>query len=75
MSRPEPVLTAASLSAVVSAVLLAFGIKLTDDLNDAIDTLLVVVAALVPLVTGWLARNRVTPLDDPRDANGTPLTP
>ena len=57
----EPVLTAASISAVVSAVLallVAFGLDLSETQTAAI---LGVVGAVVPLVTAVVARAKVTP--------------
>lgn len=58
----EPVITAASIASIVSAVvalLVAFGLHLT---KDQIAALMGLVGVVAPLVTAWVARGRVTPV-------------
>lgn len=58
----EPVITAASIASIASAVvalLVAFGLHLS---KDQIAALLGFVGVVAPLVTGWFARGRVTPV-------------
>lgn len=60
--KSEPVITVASLTAFVAAVLAvlaAFGLPLTDDQQKAI---LGLVAVVAPVVVGVLARRFVTPV-------------
>ncbi len=87
--RPEPVLDAAAtiralglvLGAVV-AVLGIFGVAVTEQLVAQITTAITLVigaavavwAIVVPLRRGMRVRQQVTPLADPRAADGTPLT-
>lgn len=62
----EPVLTAAGIAAITSALialLLSFGVGLTPDQTAAIMGLVGVVA---PVVAGYFARKRVTPTLEPR---------
>lgn len=71
----EPVLTAASIVAAataVLAVLAAFGLPLTAEQQAAVLGLIGVAA---PYVVALLARRKVTPLADPRDASGKALLP
>jgi 4-amino-4-deoxy-L-arabinose transferase-like glycosyltransferase len=73
--RPEPTLTAGALTAVVAAVLAVlavFGYQFPEGVRDAIGPAVAIVA---PLIAGWVARRRVTPVDDPQDVDGTPLVP
>lgn len=63
--KREPVLTSASITALVSAVialLVAFGLKLNGDQQTAI---LGVVAIAAPLVVALVSRPRVTPVATP----------
>jgi len=70
-ARPEPILR--GLVPLVVAVAAMFGLQFSDaDVNVAIDLLLGAVASLSALAP-WFARNVVTPLADPRDADGVPL--
>lgn len=62
----EPALTVGTVTAAVTAVLallVAFGLDLTDDQRNAI---LGVVAVLAPLVATVVTRGKVTPVNDPR---------
>lgn len=73
--KREPLLTAAGITAVVSALLgalVAFGLDLTDEQTSAV---LAVVAVLAPLAVGLAARGKVTPSVDPRTDDGVPLRP
>jgi len=76
-SRPQPVLLSqlATLGTAVLGLLVAFGMRLTDDQRNAV---LGVLGALVPLVAlgaaAW-ARTKVTPVSDPRDDLGQRLVP
>ena len=59
--KKEPAITIGTISAAVAAVLallVAFGIPVTDDQQTAI---LGVVAALGPIVTGLIVRRKVSP--------------
>lgn len=58
----EPVITVATITAAVSAIialLVAFGLDLSDDQRNAI---LGVVAVVAPIIAGALARGYVTPV-------------
>ena len=71
----EPVLTAATISSAVVALLallVAFGIDLTKEQQAAI---LGVVAVAAPLIVAAVSRRKVTPLSDPKDEQGRELTP
>jgi hydrogenase/urease accessory protein HupE len=71
--RPEPLLDAAALVAMATAIiglLIAFGVPLTEDQKM---TIIGAVAVFAPFVVGWLARQDVTPLEDPRDYDGQAL--
>lgn len=60
--RREPLITVATITAAVTAVLgllVASGVDVSDDLQKAI---LGVVAVAAPLVVGFLARPKVTPV-------------
>jgi uncharacterized membrane protein (DUF441 family) len=73
--KREPVLTSASIVALVAAliaVLAAFGLPLSDDQTTAVVSLVGVVA---PLVVALLSRPRVTPIADPKTDEGIPLVP
>lgn len=85
--RPQPVLAAAQVSAVATALaallvttLARRGLLLPDELTEPIADFIEVgivaaVGALGALVAAVRARVKVTPLDDPRDQDGTPLAP
>lgn len=63
--KNEPVLTAASITAVVAAAiaaLVAFGVSLSDDQQKAV---LALVAVLAPIVLALVARRHVTPVTKP----------
>ena len=70
----EPVITAASIAGLVSAImilLVTFGINITVEQQVAI---LAVIAAGAPIAAAIWARNKVTPLVNPTDEDGEPLT-
>ena len=59
----EPVITAASVASVVSALvglLVAFGLQLT---KDQIAALMAFVGVVAPIVAAVVARQHVTPVD------------
>jgi hypothetical protein len=67
--RPEPVLDAAALVAIVAAIIalaVAAGVPISDELKMAI---IGVVGVLAPFVVPWLSRSKVTPVDDPKGTN------
>lgn len=85
--RPEPVLDAAKLAAAVSGavtgiggLLVLAGYATTDEVKEwavAAGAAVVGVGALLgvvlPVITALRARDRVTPVADPRDVEGRPL--
>lgn len=69
----EPIITIASLTAGVTAIiglLVAFGIDVSKDQQVAI---LAVVAVVAPFVVPLFGRSKVTPVSDPVAADGTQL--
>lgn len=73
MSR-EPLYSSASIVAFFSAVLSAavsFGLDIT---NDQQSKLLVVIGFVATFAVAFLARPKVTPVDDPKDGEGRTLT-
>lgn len=88
-ARPEPVLNAAKVAGAVSGLVVAAGAVTTlvgwttaEQIDSAavlvgglVTALAALVAVVAPLVAAYRARPKVTPLADPRDANGTPLVP
>lgn len=73
--KREPVLTAATLTAAVAAViglLVSFGLDVTQGQTEAI---LTAVGVVFPIVAGLLARSSVTPVDAPKNSAGIPLIP
>lgn len=86
--RPEPVTKAGAVAGAVAALILAVGglLRVLGWQVDGVDELAVqasnaVLAAgalwfvAAPPVLAWFARQKVTPLADPRDARGVPLEP
>lgn len=90
--RPEPVLSAARVAGVISAVILGIGgalklagVLIPEDydlqaLADQVGNAILAVAAAWALVGPWItarlrARDKVTPLADPRDILGRKLIP
>jgi ABC-type spermidine/putrescine transport system permease subunit I len=62
-TRNEPLLTVASITALVAALIAvgtAFGLSLTPDQQTAV---LGLVAVVAPIVVGLVARRRVTPTE------------
>lgn len=71
----EPVLTAAAVAPILIALiytLRAFGVPLTDDQQESIITL---IATALPLLLAWWARQKVTPVANPKNDEGVPLVP
>lgn len=71
----EPLVTVASISATVAAVIalvVAFGVDLTQDQTSAI---LGVVGVLAPLLVALATHGKVTPVADPKDDTGRALVP
>lgn len=71
----EPVIIANSIAALVSALIVAavaLGYLDWDETQQA--AVMAVVVAAVNVVAGLWARGQVTPLTQPRDADGAPLT-
>lgn len=70
----EPLITVATVTGLASAIitlLVAFGVGLTADQTKA---LLGLVSVLAPLIVAFIARRKVTPLSDPRNAAGERLS-
>jgi len=70
----EPLVSVAGITAAVAAVLavlVAFGLDLSEAQTAAI---LGAVAVLAPLVVALAVRGKVTPTADPRNDDGVPLT-
>lgn len=75
MSGREPLAIRAAVVAAVSSIvslLVAFGVGWTPDQTAAI--MAAVNALSIAIVVVW-SRGTVTPVADPRDADGTPLKP
>lgn len=71
----EPLLTRASWVALVTAVIavaVAFGLPLSDEQQKS---LIALAGVLAPVAAAVWARGQVTPVADPRDDDGQPLTP
>lgn len=71
----EPVVTAASVAALISsgvAFARLMGWIVLDD--EQFNALMVFVNLLLPIVAAMWARAQVTPLRQPRDVDGQPLT-
>ena len=70
----EPVLTAQSITALISAgmvMLVALNVIDLDDTQQA--AIMAFAIAAVNIIAGVIARSWVTPLASPRAADGTPL--
>lgn len=71
----EPLAISAAVVAAVGGIInlvVAFGVKLSDDQVGAINTAVTLVSALLIVL---LVRPKVTPTADPQDDAGQPLTP
>ncbi len=75
--RPQPVLGAAvtSLIAEVIALVVAFGVPVTDDQRVHILGVIGAAGTLVGILLAWRAAQKVTPLESPRDDHGRVLRP
>jgi hypothetical protein len=74
----EPLFQKATVVTIVGSVvalLAAFGVHVRPELADAAIQLGTIALLLLPIVTAWVARRHVTPIADPRAADGTPLVP
>lgn len=71
-TSPGPVVTAATVQAVLAAIVTLGWVQLDD---ATVATIATAIAAVIAAVTTWLARSRVTPVANPVDASGTPLVP
>lgn len=72
--KNEPLVTAGTVTAFVAAligVLAAFGADITEDQKTAV---LVFVGVVGPLLVAALVRGKVTPVANPKDADGNALT-
>lgn len=70
----EPLITVGMIAAIVASLiglLRAFGVPITPEQQDAINQVLL---AAGPLVVAFVARRYVTPLANPRDAQGVRLS-
>lgn len=70
----EPLITIGGIIAIAAsliALLRAFGVPINSEQQQAIDQFLI---AAGPIVVALWARRHVTPLANPKDATGTPLT-
>lgn len=61
-----------ALATAVLAVLVAAGIPISPELRVAV---LALIGAVMPVAAALWSRRDVTPLSDPRDNDGAPLTP
>lgn len=71
----EPLLTVGTATTAVAAglaLLVSFGLPISDDQQAAV---LGLIAAAAPLVAAFAARGRVTPVASPQDNRGRPLVP
>lgn len=83
--RPEPILTPAVTAAVIGsltsvlALLVAFGVNVSTEQQAAIlgvaTSGLGLGGALVTVLLALRARAKVTPLEDPQNIDGLPLSP
>lgn len=79
MSRREPLLNRAAITAGVALVvsfLALVGVGVSDETrSDLVEVLVVLLPLVSTLVTAWWARRKVTPVADPRDDEGNTLRP
>jgi fumarate reductase subunit D len=87
--RPEPVLDEAKIAGTVTGVVTALlgvaavlGLVAADDTNTVVTAVVAVATGVctivnfvVPKWRAWRARNKVTPISDPRGAFGVVLVP
>lgn len=69
--KNEPVMTAtiAPIAAAVMGLLVAFGVDLTPEQQQAVTTAVLVITPFVMMAANWLARARVTPVHKLADAD------
>lgn len=77
MNTNEPVFASALSSLIVAlcGVLTAFNVPVTDIQRQQILGLVVALVVVVHLVGSWWARRKVTPVSNPKTADGVPLVP
>lgn len=73
----EPVMVWGTLSTLVGALLMAMMQQFMPDIGNELMTAIVeLVVFLVPILGGlYYARGKVTPVANPKAADGTPLVP
>lgn len=71
----QPVVNRAFIVASVALVVAALGKAGVVVPRDVADDLIEVAVVVAPLALAYWARRHVTPVKDPRDADGNPLTP
>jgi hypothetical protein len=73
--KREPVMTAAIVAGLVMAVALGW-VNLSGEQIGSIENFLNIAEPLVvlavPVIMAWIARQKVTPMSDPRTADGKP---
>lgn len=71
----EPVISTSLVTSCMTAsfaVLISFGLPISQDRQSA---LLGLAAVVAPVIAALFTRGLVTPVSDPRDADGNTLTP
>jgi uncharacterized membrane protein (DUF441 family) len=72
----EPLGKIALAAGLIVAVLGLFGVHLSQEQVDAVTNVFVAAAPLISGVTvWWVGRQKVTPIESPRDAAGNDLVP
>lgn len=71
----QPVVNRAFIVAALGLVVAALGKAGVVVPRDVADDLIEVAVVVAPLALAYWARRHVTPVKDPRDADGNPLTP
>lgn len=71
----QPVVNRAFIVAAVALVVAALGKAGVMVPKDVAGNLVEVAAVLAPIALAYWARRHVTPVKDPRDGDGNPLTP
>lgn len=73
----SPITTATMVPFIASAMTMcmSFGLPLSEDQQVAILQFAVVAIGVIQVAMGWWAAKHTTPLSDPRDRDGLPLTP
>lgn len=71
----QPVVNRAFIVAALGLVVAALGKAGVVVPRDVADDLIEVAVVVAPLALAYWARRHVTPVKDPRDTDGNPLTP